>query len=64
MNRFRALLKEYSDELLLKVTWPRFDELQAHTVTVLVASLLIAIVIFAMDLLFQQTFSTLYQLVK
>ena len=49
MNRLRAYFKEYVEELLYKVQWPSLEELQSSTVTVLIASILIALVIFIMD---------------
>ncbi|MEZ4826851.1 MAG: preprotein translocase subunit SecE [Bacteroidia bacterium] len=62
MEKIRALFKEYSDELLYKVQWPTLDELQSSTVTVLIASILIALVIAAMDFLFNSGMSGLYSL--
>ncbi|MEZ4851903.1 MAG: preprotein translocase subunit SecE [Bacteroidia bacterium] len=52
MENIRALFKEYSDELLYKVQWPTLENLQSSTVTVLIASLMIALIIFAMDAVF------------
>jgi preprotein translocase subunit SecE len=49
MNRIRAFFKDYLEELLYKVQWPSLEELQSSTVTVLIASLLIALIIFVMD---------------
>ncbi|RMG28427.1 MAG: preprotein translocase subunit SecE [Bacteroidetes bacterium] len=60
MNKFKAVFKEYTDELLYKVQWPSLEELQSSTVTVLVASILIALVIFIMDIVFETTMSGLY----
>jgi preprotein translocase subunit SecE len=52
MNKIREFFKDYSEELLYKVQWPSFDDLQSSTVTVLVASIMIALVVFAMDTTF------------
>jgi preprotein translocase subunit SecE len=52
MNKLRAIFNEYLEELLYKVQWPSLDELQSSTVAVLIASLLIALIIFAMDTAF------------
>ncbi|MCB0853218.1 MAG: preprotein translocase subunit SecE [Bacteroidetes bacterium] len=62
MENIRALFKEYSDELLYKVQWPTFENLQSSTVTVLIASLMIALIIFAMDAVFQFGMDGLYSL--
>jgi preprotein translocase subunit SecE len=42
-------LKESYDEMTSKVSWPTWSELQNSAVIVLVASILIALVILAMD---------------
>jgi|TARA_B110000914_G_scaffold173053_1_gene153959 preprotein translocase subunit SecE len=53
-----AYIKDSFDELLNKVTWPTWEELQSSAVVVAIASLIIALIIFAMD----QVFSNLMQL--
>ncbi|MDX2286358.1 MAG: preprotein translocase subunit SecE [Bacteroidia bacterium] len=63
MEKLRAILREYSDELLFKVQWPSLDELQGSTVTVLIASLMLAVVIALMDFLFNTAMSGVYSLV-
>ena len=45
--------KESYDELVHKTTWPTRSELTNSAVVVLSASLLIALVVFAMDFVFQ-----------
>jgi preprotein translocase subunit SecE len=60
MNKIKTLLQEYSDELLYKVQWPALPDLQNSTITVLVASLLIAIVIFVVDIGFSTVLNFLY----
>lgn len=49
MEKVKEYILSSYNELVNKVTWPTMSELQSSTVLVLVASLLIAIVIFAMD---------------
>ena len=46
-------VKESYNELVHKVTWPTFAQLQNSTVVVMVASLIFAIVILAMDISFE-----------
>jgi len=41
--------KESYNEMMHKVTWPTFGELQNSAVVVLIASLIIALIILAMD---------------
>ena len=50
------------DELLYKVQWPSLEDLQTSTVTVLIASLIIAIIIFVMDLAFNNMMNFLYSI--
>lgn len=49
------------DELLNKVSWPTWQELQSSSIVVLVASLIIAIVVFAMDSVFSETMKLIYK---
>ena len=42
-------VKESYNELVNKVTWPTFPQLQSSTVVVMVASVIFAIVVLAMD---------------
>ena len=62
MNKIVAFFREYSDELLYKVQWPALPELQGSTVTVLIASLIIALVIALMDFVFRIGMTNLYDL--
>jgi len=62
MNKFRVFFKEYFDELLYKVQWPNLDDLQSSTVTVLIASLLIAAVIALYDTVWRFAVGGLYSL--
>lgn len=49
MAKVVEFLKESYDEMTTKVSWPTWSELQNSAVIVLVASVIIAIMIFAMD---------------
>ena len=60
MEKVKAWFQTYSDELLYKVQWPSLPELQSSTITVLVASLLIALAIFVMDMASSNVMSVLY----
>ena len=52
--------KESYDELVHKVSWPTRKELSSSAVVVLYASLLIALVVFAMDFVFQSAMEVIY----
>lgn len=49
MSKFGTYMKESYDELVHKVSWPTFKELQSSSVVVAVATLILAIIIFLMD---------------
>lgn len=52
MSKLRTYIEEAVHELLHKVSWPTWPELQESSVIVGVASVMIALVIWAMDTLF------------
>ena len=52
VNKVTAYINETINELLHKVTWPSWNQLQESSVIVLVASLIIAFMIFLMDFVF------------
>ncbi|MDP2188025.1 MAG: preprotein translocase subunit SecE [Sphingobacteriaceae bacterium] len=62
MNKIRLYIQEASNELLHKVSWPTWEELQSSLVVVLVASLIFSLVIYAMDLAFSNILSAFYHL--
>lgn len=49
MEKVKEYILASYNELVNKVTWPTMSELQSSTILVLVASLIIALVVFAMD---------------
>ena len=52
MKKIVRYIQEAYDELVHKVTWPTWSELQNSAVVVSIASLVIALVVFLMDFLF------------
>ena len=54
-------IKESYNELVNKVTWPTFSQLQSSTVVVMVASAIFAIVVLAMDLTFENMMAAIYK---
>ena len=53
-------IKESYSELVHKVSWPTMSELTSSAVVVLEASLLIALVVFSMDQVFQMVMEFVY----
>ena len=49
MEQVLVYIKESYDELVNKVTWPTWSSLLSNTRLVLVASMIIAVIIFLMD---------------
>ena len=62
MRKFINYLKESYVELTKKVSWPSWDKLQSSAIVVMVASVIFAIVIFAMDFCFQNLMEFIYTL--
>ena len=54
-------IKESYNELVNKVTWPTFPQLQSSTVVVMVASVIFAIVVLAMDMSFENIMAGIYK---
>ena len=52
MADIKHYIRESYDELVHKVTWPTWSELQSSSVVVLITSFLIAMIIFLMDYVF------------
>jgi preprotein translocase subunit SecE len=61
-NKFVGYIKESYDELMHKVSWPTWSELQNSAVVVSVASLIIALVVFMMDKSFEIILEQFYTL--
>ena len=54
-------IKESYNELVNKVTWPSFPQLQSSTIVVMVASAIFAVVVLAMDLTFENVMEFIYE---
>ena len=54
-------IKESYNELVHNVSWPSFSQLQGSTIVVMIASLLFAIVVLAMDLSFENIMAAIYK---
>lgn len=54
-------VKESYNELVNKVTWPTFPQLQSSTIVVMVASIIFAVIVLAMDLTFENLMDLIYR---
>ena len=62
MNKFVNYCKLCYNELAHEVTWPTAKELTQSASVVLIASLIIAVVVFCMDFIFQHLMLLVYSL--
>ncbi len=62
MERLRLYLRESYNELIHKVTWPTWANLQSSTIVVLIASLIFALVVFLMDVVSKLILDQIYGL--
>ena len=62
MSKFINYLKESYAEMTKKVTWPTWDKLQNSAILVMVASVIFALVIFAMDKVIELAMKLIYTL--
>jgi preprotein translocase subunit SecE len=62
LKKIREYIREAYDELMHKVTWPTWKELQSSALVVMVASFIIALVIFVMDISFENMMKFIYGL--
>lgn len=64
MNKITTYFKESYRELMEKVTWPTWIQLQQSTVIVLVATVIITAMVWMMDFSSNQLLKLIYSLFK
>ncbi len=62
MSKFKTYIDETTNELFHKVSWPSWSELQGSAIVVAIASIIIALIVFAMDFTFNKGMEAIYQL--
>ncbi len=62
MDKLRTYFKESYHELVNKVTWPTWKNLLANTRLVIVASVILALLVFLMDALSKTVLDQIYGL--
>ena len=62
LKKIKEYFREAYEELVHKVTWPTWKELQSSALVVMVASFIIALVIFVMDISFENIMKVIYGL--
>ena len=64
MNKFTAYLKDSYKELIHKVTWPGWEQLQQSTMIVLGSTLMITFVVWVMDFVCNKSLNFIYSILK
>ena len=64
MNKFSVFVRESYNELVEKVTWPKWDQLQQSTMIVLGATLFITALVALMDFISNGSMKFIYSLFK
>ena len=62
MSKIGTYVKESYKELTTKVAWPSWDKLQSSAWLVMIASLILAVVIWVIDLIIRVIMNGIYQL--
>ncbi|HBX50782.1 MAG: preprotein translocase subunit SecE [Bacteroidetes bacterium RIFOXYA12_FULL_35_11] len=62
MKKIKLYIEETYKELMQKVSWPSWSELQNSAIIVMVASLVIAVVIYLMDTSFSNLLKLVYNM--
>jgi preprotein translocase subunit SecE len=60
MAGIKTYIQEAADELLNKVSWPTWQELQSSSIVVLIATFIISAIIYGMDSLFGNLMKVIY----
>ena len=63
-DNIKKYCKESYEELVHQTTWPKGSELMSSAVVVLTASLCIALVIFVIDMAFQNGMEAIYGVLR
>jgi len=62
MNKFQLFFSETYNELVHKVSWPSWEDLQGSLIVVTVAALIISVIVWAMNEVSNLGMSTFYHL--
>lgn len=62
MQKISAYIQDSYNELMNKVSWPTWSELQSSAIVVLIATLIFGCTIFLIDAVFQGSLNLVYNL--
>ena len=60
MSKIVGIIKESYNELINKVSWPTWSELQNSSIVVAIATVIIALIIYFMDSIFSNLMKVFY----
>ena len=60
MSKIVGYIKESFNELVNKVSWPTWSELQSSSIVVAIATIIIALIIYFMDSIFSNLMKVFY----
>ena len=60
MSKKESYIKSSYNELINKVSWPTWKELQSSSIVVAIASMIIALIIYLMDSVFSNVLDVFY----
>ena len=60
MSKIVGYIKESFNELVNKVSWPTWSELQSSSIVVAIATIIIALIIYFMDSMFSNLMNIFY----
>jgi len=64
MNKFTAYIRDSYKELIHKVSWPNWDQLQQSTMIVLGTTIIITFIVMLMDFVSKKGMELIYSLFK
>jgi preprotein translocase subunit SecE len=64
MSKIGTYIAETKEELFEKVTWPTWPELQSSAILVMIASTIIGLIVWGMDVGFSKLMELAYQMVN
>jgi preprotein translocase subunit SecE len=62
MSKVKAYFEDTYNELVNKVSWPTWGELQSSAIVVMIASVIIALVVYLMDISFSSVMKIIYSI--
>lgn len=64
MNKIKQYIQESYHELLHKVSWPTWEELQSSTMVVLIATVIVTLLVWGMDIVSSTLLQNFYKLFR